>query len=253
VDEAASGVFKNKMQKDTVIYKICNFCHISKPISAYYFSEDQKDGVRSKCKQCMKNAGKAWRKNNVEIIKQKRKEHREKAKYYFREYRKAKPEKNRAATKKWSLAHPEKKLEMARRWRSVNQDKLAIYIKRAVERRRLDVKARLAHSMQSGITSSIQSGSKGGRHWEFLTGYTINELKNHLEKRFKNGMAWENYGTWHIDHKIPISAFHFETPDDIDFRKCWALENLQPLWSEENQRKYNKLINPFQPSLAING
>jgi 5-methylcytosine-specific restriction endonuclease McrA len=66
-------------------------------------------------------------------------------------------------------------------------------------------------------------------------------------------MTWGNYGRhgWHIDHRIPISAFNFKAPTDIDFKKCWALSNLQPLWSHENQKKYNKLLKPFQPSLNL--
>ena len=94
-------------------------------------------------------------------------------------------------------------------------------------------------------------GIKNGRHWEDLVGYTVSELKNHLEKKFKKGMTWENYGQWHIDHKIPMSVFNYQRPEDIDFKKCWALENLQPLWRIENIKKSNKLTRPFQPSLAL--
>ena len=69
----------------------------------------------------------------------------------------------------------------------------------------------------------------------------------------KNGMTWETHGKygWHIDHKIPISAFNFESPKDLDFKKCWALINLQPMWAKENIRKGAKVEKPFQPSLTI--
>jgi 5-methylcytosine-specific restriction endonuclease McrA len=95
-------------------------------------------------------------------------------------------------------------------------------------------------------------GVKAGRHWESLVGYNVDQLKKHLEKRFKVGMTWDNYGPyWHIDHIIPISAFNFETPNDIDFKKCWALKNLQPLEAVENLRKNDRLKIPFQPSFFI--
>ena len=29
---------------------------------------------------------------------------------------------------------------------------------------------------------------------------------------------------------------------DEEFMKCWSLENLQPMWAEENIRKSNKII-----------
>jgi hypothetical protein len=64
-------------------------------------------------------------------------------------------------------------------------------------------------------------------------------------------MTWGNYGQWHVDHKIPISAFNYETPDDIDFKRCWALKNLRPMWAKENISKGAKLDKPFQPALAL--
>ena len=46
--------------------------------------------------------------------------------------------------------------------------------------------------------------------------------------------------------------FTYETPEDIDFKRCWALKNLQPLEAKENLRKQAKLDKPFQPSLLVN-
>ena len=64
-------------------------------------------------------------------------------------------------------------------------------------------------------------------------------------------MSWENMDEWHIDHIIPKSAFNFETYKDMDFKRCWSLSNLQPLWAGENSRKHNHLEKAFQPSLRI--
>jgi hypothetical protein len=92
-------------------------------------------------------------------------------------------------------------------------------------------------------------GSKRHIHWETLVGYTIKDLMKHLERKFKLGMTWENYGKWHIDHIMPKSVFKYESPDDIDFKRCWSLNNLQPLWSWENESKGAKIKDGFQPSL----
>lgn len=73
-------------------------------------------------------------------------------------------------------------------------------------------------------------------------GYSIEQLKQHLESKFQPGMTWDNYGKWHIDHIIPDSHFNYDKIDDEQFKLAWALENLQPLWAAENYRKYNKLI-----------
>lgn len=34
-----------------------------------------------------------------------------------------------------------------------------------------------------------------------------------------------------------LAATMSTSPDDPDFKQCWALSNLRPLWAEENLRK----------------
>ena len=170
----------------------------------------------------LKEKAKTYREEHKEHIKERRKE-------YNKEYRGM----HNKETKEWWIQHPEKtKLYNAKR--------------------RSSPKGRLSHTMGSCIYSSLQKGIKSGRHWENLVGYTINELKQFLERRFKVGMTWENYGKeWHIDHVMPISAFNYEKAEDYDFKRCWRLENLQPMWVVENMKKGNKLEQPFQPSLLL--
>ena len=68
----------------------------------------------------------------------------------------------------------------------------------------------------------------------------MDELKTHLEKQFKEGMSWDNYGKWHIDHVRPRATFTIVSFEDSSFKECWALSNLQPLWADENSRKQPK-------------
>lgn len=105
-------------------------------------------------------------------------------------------------------------------------------------------KARVDRSMSGGIYKSIVDGAKLGRRWESLVGYTILDLMRHLERLFQPGMCWENYGKdgWHIDHRIPKSSFNYERPEDPEFQKCWAMENLQPLWWRDNISKGAKIV-----------
>ena len=111
---------------------------------------------------------------------------------------------------------------------------------------------RLHRNISCHVYNSLH-GLKGYRKWEQLTGYTTSQLKEHLEKQFTDGMSWSNYGQWHVDHIIPKTAFNFETAEDIDFKRCWDLNNLQPLWARDNIIKRDKINKPFQPSLAIGG
>jgi len=120
-----------------------------------------------------------------------------------------------------------------------------------VTKRRNDPKAKINHRFSSAILKSIRR-NKAGYHWEDLLGFTLKNLMDHLGKQFEQGMTWDNYGKqWHIDHKIPIAAFNYEKFTDIDFQKCWSLENLQPLWATENLCKQDRIERSFQPSRRL--
>ncbi len=82
-----------------------------------------------------------------------------------------------------------------------------------------------------------------------LTGASISELCRHLEKQFKRGMSWGNYGDWHIDHIIPCSKFDLTDPRQQSV--CFNYLNLRPCWAAENIRKGNRLIAPAQLPLGI--
>ena len=146
-------------------------------------------------------------------------------------------EKHHLQGKAWSDANPEKRLEISRKYN---------------RKFRSTPKGNLSSTISKRMNESLRRGMKAGRHWESLVDFTVDQLKMHIEKLFKPGMTWENYGTvWHIDHKIPVAAFNFERPDDIDFRLCWSVKNLQPLEATKNMSKGGRVVKPFQPSLAI--
>lgn len=92
---------------------------------------------------------------------------------------------------------------------------------------------RIANSMRARMWAALK-GKTSGSCLQRL-GYTLAELKSHLESRFGPGMTWGNYGRWHIDHIRPCASF--DLADEAQFNMCWALENLQPLWATDNVRK----------------
>jgi hypothetical protein len=104
---------------------------------------------------------------------------------------------------------------------------------------------KLRHVIRSGINRKLKlrNASKGGRSLLKILPYSINELKTHLELRFQPGMTWKNRGQWEIDHIIPDSSFTYSKISDDGFLKSWSLDNLQPLWKEENRRKSNSILN----------
>lgn len=91
--------------------------------------------------------------------------------------------------------------------------------------------------------------SKGGRSITKFLPYSIQEMKEHLEKQFEPWMTWNNWGmydsyswndndpttwTWNIDHIVPHSNFIYTSMEDENFQKCWALTNLRPYSAKQN-------------------
>lgn len=120
-------------------------------------------------------------------------------------------------------------LARCKAWLKANRDKRAAYMSRP--------QMRLHGNVSRAIRSAIRL-NKAGRGWESLVGYTRADLVAHLEQRFLAGMTWENYGEWEIDHIRPRVSFAFVAAEDQQFKECWALNNLQPLWMPENRRKH---------------
>lgn len=72
-----------------------------------------------------------------------------------------------------------------------------------------------------------------------LLGCSTSELKIHLEKKFEDGMNWDNYGVWHVDHIIPCARFDLTDPEQQKI--CFHYTNLQPMWGEHNIKKGARL------------
>lgn len=71
--------------------------------------------------------------------------------------------------------------------------------------------------------------------FEEAVGCAPEELAARLESGFKPGMTWENYGSHHVDHVAPVSAFDMSDTYEAMLASHWS--NLQCLWGHENLRK----------------
>jgi hypothetical protein len=213
-----------------IIMKKCSKCNIEKSLSEFPTKNSVKSGYNSRCKSCEN----ARHRNRYTIP-----ENKNKIKEYFKKSYEEYPERYRATSQRYRDSHPEKVKEWA---------------KRARMKKSATIKGRLNDNMGNGIYRSLINGSKGWCAWEVLVGYTVEDLKKHLEGLFQPGMNWGNYGLygWHVDHRIPLAVFNFQKPSDLDFHKAWSLKNLQPLWATENLKKQAKIDKPFQPSLLLN-
>jgi len=188
--------------------------------------EENKEEIRIKFKKYYeenkekyRKNGKRWRENNKEYIKEYSKEYEEKHKERI------------AKRKKEYRSRPEVRERMRKNYKKYD------------EKRWKDPIYRFNNNMSRSIRLSLKKNnlSKNGNHWEDLVGYTSQELRDHLESLFQPGMTWGNRGKWHIDHIIPQSFFQIKSIGDVEFRMCWRLENLQPLWAVDNIRKKDKI------------
>ena len=68
---------------------------------------------------------------------------------------------------------------------------------------------------------------------EYL-GCDIETLKQHIEQQFTEDMSWENYGEWHIDHKILLK---YNKPSLQEVAKRLHYTNKQSMWASENMSK----------------
>jgi hypothetical protein len=181
--------------------------------------------------------------NGVDIGKSGRKFKGGKSESDKRYYNKNK-EKRLKYFSEWQKENREHLNEYHQKWREKNIDRHREY-KRNYEKTRKDNDPiyKLISNFRTAIYQVLKENNveKNGHYFEIL-GYTPEELINHLEKQFTDGMTWDNYGDFHIDHIIPISSFNIQEIGDEEFMKCWSLSNLQPMWGEENIRKSNKIF-----------
>ena len=249
---------KEKRKKYLAEYFKNNEEKINKRKKVYYENNKekiskQKKQYREENKDKIKEQKKIYREKYKKEIKQKDKE-----RYY--KYREINKDKNKKRLKQYRIDNKEKIKEEARRYREGNREEIRKrqvnfkkrHEKRLLEQGRIRGKElrknpiyRINKNMSGGIGRSLKINklSKNRRHWEDIVGYTIQELKEHLEKLFKIGMSWNNYGQngWHVDHIIPVSFFKFKSTDDVEFKMCWSLHNLQPLWEKDNLEKIDKM------------
>jgi len=201
--------------------------------------------------------------NRDKILKQSKKYHqgknRKKYLEYLKKYHQSHKEESRKKDRINNITNinlPSSSREYHRQYKkSYYQKNRENILKQKKEKRENDLHFNLKSKMINRVWWALRSKNKN-YNWDkrsFNIGYSIEELKNHLQKTMPEGYTWQDYlsGKLHIDHIIPINAFNFTSPKHIDFKKCWALNNLRLLPARENLTKSKKIDKPFQPSLAI--
>lgn len=211
--------------------------------------------------------GKRYRDNNIEKEHLRGKKYRllniEKTKKRIKLWRLKNKERVKITNKLWHnrtyISHPKKKVDktspewkaqhkirrsiVSKKYYRSNKKKICEYHRvRRNYNRKNNPRLRLDYNMSTHVWLVLKN-KKNKRSWNELVGYSVDELIKHLENQFSPKMNWNNYGPyWHVDHIKPKSLFKYDSPDDMEFKKCWALKNLQPLEKFLNLSKNNRYI-----------
>jgi hypothetical protein len=132
---------------------------------------------------------------------------------------------------------PAQKKEYNRRYYNENKQALidaAVAYKR--NRLKTDAAYRAEHNLRRRLHVVVKAqGTAKAYRFNQLVGCTAPDLKIHLERQFQEGMSWENYGEWEVDHVRPCASFDLANGEQQ--KACFHYTNLQPLWRGENAQK----------------
>lgn len=147
----------------------------------------------------------------------------------FKQYYQANKEHIKETSRKWLQANKEHHNEYRRKRKKTD----ALYKMKGNLRTRTSLVFR-----NKGYSKNTKTQEMLGVDWEVT--------KQYIERQFKKGMSWNNYGEWHIDHIIPLASAN--TPERL--KKLCHYTNLQPMWAVDNLIKSDS-INGQQTLLRI--
>jgi 5-methylcytosine-specific restriction endonuclease McrA len=116
----------------------------------------------------------------------------------------------------------------AKRYIEIKPQHNAKVAARSQERYKNDIEYKLLKLTRTRLHHFLK-GKHKAEGTRTILGIDLTGYKEYLESKFTEGMSWENFGEWEIDHIIPVSkggSFHYT--------------NTQPLWMKENRQKSNK-------------
>jgi hypothetical protein len=198
--------------------KQCITCGETKDISYFPFRKEI-GKYRGNCKICYNEKRKQWKKSN--------------------DYDRAQYEK-----------HKDKKLAGVQAYRNNPENKSKIrecQNKWRIKRKKENPQYRLECNMRRRCLLALNGKYKHATTFK-LIGCSTEELKEHIESLWTDGMSWENYGVggWHIDHARPVSSFDLTKEEEQ--KAAFHYSNLQPLWQKDNLLKGAKIVSNTNPT-----
>jgi len=218
--------------------KNCRKCLEDKSLTEYNKGNDPKDNLKYICKSCQSTLNKNYSEKNKEKYKIWVNNNPDKVKQKNNKYSKSDKNKDRRA--KHYIDNKDEIKASVKKYSDDNKSKIKErqqFYKESGKTKEYRDKIKHIIAWRNVLNNSLKRlGQKKENKTINLLGYSALELKSHLESLFTDGMTWENYGEWHIDHIKPIVTYNKDTPIII----VNSLENLRPLWS--TTREINGII-----------
>ena len=158
-------------------------------------------------------------------------------------------------TRKWRIKNPEANMESNKKsirafanrnpgyYRNQKRNRTAYQQKYEQRRRQIDPIFRMRKNLRRRLWGVLKGKHNEGSAVRDM-GCNSEGLRLYIERLFTEGMNWENYGEWHIDHIVPISAFDLQNKEE--FLRAVHYTNLQPLWAFDNISKGARSIQPVR-------
>jgi len=249
--------------------KICSKCKNELPVDNFCKDRSKKDGLFIWCRACRHDFTES-RKEQTKIRNEKNKEHiGEIKKEYAKNYATENIDKVKITSKKYRSEHKQEIFLKKKEWRQspegkecyrraqqkyaeANHDKIKESRKKyKANKLATDPIFKFKEYFGNIFRYSLKKNkiSKHNKPTFSMLGYSLDELKIHIESQFEPWMNWTNQGsynkhtwddndlatwTWQVDHIIPNSTFLYSSTEDESFKQCWALDNLRPLSAKQN-------------------
>lgn len=248
---------------DSTPLKTCAKCGECKPFTSAFFPTDGAY-LRRACKKCRaadkarnmaereakfpekreKRASdvRAYSAANKQKIQQYKRvyatENSASIKQYSLEYYKINADAAKERAKIWRAGNPDRRLENNRRWARENPEKSADCSRRNKARRMQNPVTAFVERVRSLVAASIRNRgyTKRSKSHEIL-GCDWGFFKEHIERQFLKGMAWDKMGCEiHIDHVVPLAT----AATEADVIALNHYTNLRPMWAKDNLQKSDK-------------
>jgi hypothetical protein len=237
---------RTKQRKRIKKEKFCTICN--KIISSY----------KKYCDVCREigyeKINKQYIESNKDAIKKRRKEYYDNNKEKIKLKIKLYIERNKDLISKKAhsnyVKHKDKYAKYHKEYRAKNKEKIKENRKIYEDKKKNDLNLRIRRRVRNAVYCALHRNGfeKDGSILSKLP-YTISDLRFHLESLFEPWMNWDNWGvydpetwddnnqntwTWQIDHIIQQRDLIYDSMDHLNFKLCWALENLRPYSAKAN-------------------